>query len=225
MRTEGFTAPKGELTLVRHAWPRAGEMMIATALPSAKLPAEINAWRRANLRNVFRGYWRDRAATLLGVGHFTGSLLLRVFRGDGEILDLGLASMRVMTTAGATFMRDDFNAGSTDISTMKYHGFGTGTGAEAVGDTTLGTELTTQYNPDSTRPTGSQTTNGATVYRTVGTLTPDSGGVIAITEHGVFSATSAGTLLDRSKFAAVNLDSANGDSLQATYDFTIVAGA
>jgi hypothetical protein len=216
----------GELSLrVTRGWPSIHEQnTLRHALPSLKLDAEVAAWRRSNLRNVMRGYWRHSIADKLGVGHFTGALFLTVFRGDGTVLPLGLASMRVVTTAGCTFIRDDFNAGSTDITTMKFHGFGTGTTAEATGDTALVTELTTQYATDSTRPTGSQTTNGTTVYRTIATLTPDSGGTIAVTEHGIFSASSSGTLLDRSKFSAVNLDSTAGDSLQATYDFTITAG-
>jgi hypothetical protein len=106
---------------------------------------------------------------------------------------------------------------------MKYHGFGTGTTNEAAGDTTLVTELTTQYATDNTRPTGSLTEGAsANIFRTVGTLSPDAS--VAITEHGIFSqaANSGGTLLDRSKFAAINLVS--GDSLQVTYDLTVPSG-
>ena len=87
------------------------------------------------------------------------------------------------------------------------------------------TELTTQYATDSTRPTGSQTEGAsANIYRSVGTLSPDSGGTIAITEHGLFSAPSSTTLWDRSLFSAVNVVAAS-DSLQATYDCTFPAGS
>jgi hypothetical protein len=91
-----------------------------------------------------------------------------------------------------------------------------------VGDTALQTELTTQYNPDSTRATGSTTEASATVFRTVGTNTFDASA--AITEHGILSqaATGGGVLLDRSQFSAVNV--ANADSLQSTYDLTINTG-
>jgi len=149
-------------------------------------------------------------------------LYLRVVRADGRILDLGLASTRVVTTAGATFLVDNLRGAIATIANMKFHGIGTGTNAEAVGDTTLQTELTTEYSPDNTRATGSQTNNGAKVYRTVGTNTVDA--AAAVTEHGIFTqaATGGGTLLDRSKFSVVNL--ANGDSLQATYDFTVNDG-
>ncbi len=60
------------------------------------------------------------------------------------------------------------------------------------------------------------------IYRTV---VPDSGGTIAVTEHGVFSASSSGVLLDRTKFSAVSLDSTAGDSLQATYELRFTAGS
>ena len=39
-------------------------------------------------------------------------------------------------------------------------------------------------------------------------------------EHGIFSASSAGTLWDRTKFSAINLVGANGDGIQSTYDMT-----
>jgi hypothetical protein len=230
---QGTIAPSGELGLVvtrgaRHDWPTLGRgrlsATVAHALPSRGLPDEVNRWRRANARNVARGLWRHVAATKLGVGHFTGSLYLDLIRGDGTVVPLGLASMRVVTNNGVGYIVDAFQ-NIVELENMKYHGYGTGTNAEAVGDSALQTELTTQYNPDSTRPTGTTTENGSNVYRTVATLTPDSGGTIAVTEHGIFSATSAGTLLDRSVFSAVNLVAANGDSLQSTYDLTLTAGS
>jgi hypothetical protein len=46
----------------------------------------------------------------------------------------------------------------------------------------------------------------------------------AITEHGLFSQTRAGggTLMDRSKFAAINVVAT--DSIQFTYELTLTAG-
>jgi hypothetical protein len=127
-----------------------------------------------------------------------------------------------VTTAGVGFIVDAFQ-NILELEIMKYHGIGTGGTAEAVGDTALVTELSTGYNPDNTRATGSLTEGaGANVFRTVGTNTVDSSP--AITEHGIFSqaATGGGTLLDRSLFSAVNLVS--GDSLQSTYDLTFTSG-
>jgi hypothetical protein len=117
---------------------------------------------------------------------------------------------------------------TTDATTginFKYHGFGTGGTAEAAGDTALVTEFTTQYAVDNTRPTGTQTVGGSSnIYRTVATFSPDSGGTLAVTEHGIFSAASAGTLLDRSLFSVVNVVAAS-DSITSTYDLTLPAGS
>lgn len=150
--------------------------------------------------------------------------LAAVFGGD--VTEYGTLSTRVVTTAGVGYIVDAFQ-NLVEAENMKFHGFGTGTTAEATGDTALVTEESTQYNPDNTRPTGT-TTEGASanIYRTVGTYSPDSGGTRAITEHGIFSqaATGGGVLLDRSVFSAVNLVAAS-DSLQVTYELTFTAGS
>lgn len=192
-------------------------------LPRTGLDDRVNAWRTANFRNLVRGARRALVARRLRLSNFYGSLYLTKVSADGEFLELGLASMRVVTTAGVNFVVDAFQ-NTTELENLKFHGIGTGTNAEASGDTALQTELTTAYNPDNTRATGT-TTEGASanIYRTVGTNTVDA--TAAITEHGIFSvATSgSGTLLDRSQFSVINL--ASGDSLQSTYDLTLTAGS
>lgn len=143
-------------------------------------------------------------------------------RADGRRDDLGLVSYKVVTDAGVGFIVDAFQ-NSVELENMKYHGLGTGTTAEAASQTGLVTELSTAYNPDNTRATGSTTEGaGANVYRTVGTNTVD--GTAAVTEHGIFSqaATGGGVMLDRSVFSAINL--ASGDSLQTTYDLSLTSG-
>lgn len=198
--------------------------VIQHGCPQAGLPEHINRWRRSNVPNLWRGARRVFGARLLRSSHVYGALYLRVFRADGSVDELGLASMRVVTDAGVAFIVDAFQ-NTTELENLKFHGFGTGTNNEAAADTALQTELTTEYATDNTRPTGT-TAEGATanIYRTVATLDPDS--AVAITEHGVFSqaATGGGTLLDRSKFSAVNL-AASGDTLQATYDLTFTSGS
>lgn len=164
------------------------------------------------------------------------SLSVRVFRNLGlaqaglipwsEVVteDYGVVSRKVVTTAGVGYIVDAFQ-NLTELENMKFHGIGTGTTAEAVGDTALVTELTTEYNPNSTRATGTTTEAAANIYQTVATNTLDSG-TPAVTEHGIFTqaATGGGTLLDRSVFAAVNLTGANGDGIQTDYRFTVTAG-
>jgi hypothetical protein len=199
------------LNVLRHGLPRPG------------LATEINVWRIRNLPNLFRGLAQLWIALALGIPTHYGAVFLRKIGPDGRIIEYGLGSLRVVTTAGVTEICTRFaGTSAASIANFKYHGFGTGTTAEAIGDTALVTELTTEYAVDSTRPTGSQAASTNT-YTTVGTLSPDSGGTLAITEHGIFSATSAGTLLDRSKFTAVNLV-ASSDSLQVTYTLTVSAG-
>lgn len=242
MHKEGRTAPGGELHLKVTRGDRRFDQIAALSqypakelslaeiarygLPQPGLDPRVNAWRTANFRNLMRGAWRVLVARRLGVSNVYGSLYLTKITGDGEILELGLASMRVVTTAGVNYLTDAFQ-NTTELENLKFHGYGVGTTAEAVGDTALVTEETTQYATDSTRPTGT-TTEGASanIYRTVATYSPDSGGTRAITEHGVFSqaATGGGTLLDRSVFSAVNLV-AGSDSLQSTYDYTTAAGS
>lgn len=193
--------------------------------PNSRLPFAVNQWRQANCRRLIPQVARLAVARgaqkIHGMPFMYGALWLKMFRGD-DVLDLGLASLRVVTTAGVTYIAADIAASANDSNLFKFHGFGTGTTAEASGDTALVTELTTQYNPDNTRPTGSQA-SATNTYTTVATVSPDSGGTIAVTEHGIFTATSAGTLLDRSVFSAVNLV-AGSDSLQATYVLTLPAG-
>lgn len=217
------------------------------AFPHRHLAADVNRWRRRNLPHLWRGLWPvlvSKAAQFVG-GHAApvGALYLRRGRlqydGQGRLIvdgfgqpiltgavTFGLASLQVVTTVGVGYIVDAFQ-NLVELEEMKYHGFGTGTTAEASGDTALVTELTTQYVTNSIRPTGT-TTEGASanIYRTVATLSPDSGGTLAITEHGVFSDPDVGqgVLLDRTVFAAVNVVAAQ-DSLQATYELTLPAGS
>lgn len=195
-------------------------MLLWYGMPRPGLPREVLLWKLRNVPNFLRGFWRVAMARALGLPHFVGRLSVVVMRG-GQQVDYGIASLRVVTTVGVNYIVDAFQ-NLTELENMKFHALGTGTTAEAVGDTALVTELTTEYVGD-TRATGTQGEGAANVYRTVGTITLDSG-TPAVTEHGVFSAASAGTLLDRSKFAAINLVGANGDGIQATYDFTVNSG-
>ena len=242
MRASGRAAPTGSLglTVIRasgarqelaierpepRAWPyRPGMREIAACgLPADGLAAEVNEWRLRNMANLYRGARRVAAARIAGLSHVYGALWLELVRGDGTRLPYGLASLRVVTDSGVAFLVDAFQ-NLVELENMRFHGFGTGTTAEAASQTALVTELTTQYPTDNTRPTGSQAEAAANIFRTVGTLDPDAD--VAITEHGIFSqaATGGGVLLDRSVFSVINLSGAGGDTLQATYDFTVTSG-
>lgn len=196
-------------------------------LPQSDQHPDVQRWKAQNARNLFRGLQplKLMVAHGLKMPTFVGSLYARVLTGAGDEIDLGLVSVRVVTTAGVNFLVDAFQ-GSVEPELFRYHGIGTGTTAAAVGDTGLQTELTTEYNPNSTRATGTLTEGAsANIFRTVGTNTLDSG-TPAVTEHGILTqaATGGGTLLDRHVFSAINLDGTQGDGLQTTYDLTISAG-
>lgn len=185
-------------------------------------------WRvRQFFKNLFDGsllvplYARlaRRLGLLVAYSELTGLVL----HADGSATDYGLLGRRVITTAGVAWLATAFN-NTVEPETMNYHGFGTGTAAESAAHTALVTELTTEYVTNNTRPTGSQSTSTNT-YVTAGTLSPDSGGTLAITEHGLFNqaATGGGTMFDRTVFSAVNV-AASADSLLGTYTLTLPSG-
>jgi len=130
-------------------------------------------------------------------------------------LELGVLSRKVVTDAGVAFMVDDWYDGSKDITNFNAHGNGTGTTAEAVGQTALVTETGTRAAGTKSKPTAPQIRSVATISQT---------GTAAITEHGLFDSTtvSGSTMWDRSVFSAINV--VNGDSIQFTYTLTISSG-
>lgn len=128
-----------------------------------------------------------------------------------------------IVTVGKTALRDCFGGTGTPTCTpvqaFKYHGIGTNSTAVTASDTGCGTELTTQYNPDNTRATGSQTNNGANVYRTIATNTVDASATIQELCLMSQATTGGGTMWAHVLTGAVALSS--GDSLQTQYDLTI----
>jgi hypothetical protein len=148
------------------------------------------------------------------------SLRLESIRG-GLWTDHGIVSRRVITDAGVGQVVNAFR-NTFELELFNFHGLGTGATAEAVGQTALVTELTTQYSTDNVRPTGAQSAPAANQYQSVATITVDA--AATITEHGLFSqaAVPGGSLWDRSVFTGLALNS--GDSIIATYIATITSG-
>ncbi len=192
------------------------------AAPFRGLPDFINQWRLKNQWRVYTAALKVLVAQRMGFPVLYSRLYLTVIRKSGNVEEYGLASMRVVTTAGVNFLVDALQ-GTVEPELLNFHGIGTGTNAEAAGDTALQTELTTQYTTNNTRATGTQGEGAsANIYRTTGVNSVDAS--VAITEHGVLSASAvgSGTLLDRSVFSVVNLSS--GDSLSTQYDLTLSSG-
>jgi hypothetical protein len=99
---------------------------------------------------------------------------------------------------------------NSSASPFTYMAIGTNTTAAAVGDTSLGSELVRQAFTSS-----SVASNVVTLVTTYAAGT----GTGALTEAGIFNASSSGTMLSRIVFSAINKGSA--DSLTITWTITV----
>lgn len=133
---------------------------------------------------------------------------------NGTKTDYGVLGYRVVTTAFVNFVTDQLQTETSVFGDFKYHDSGVGTTAENASDTAIETT------DGESRATGTQTESAANAYRSVGTISYTS--TKAITEHGLFNDSSAGTLMDRTVFSAVNV--VNGESIQFTYTLTLSSG-
>jgi hypothetical protein len=132
----------------------------------------------------------------------------------------GIISLAVVfTNAGAAVVTNRIIQAGT---APKNIGWGVGTNAAAVGDTALQTESAPTTAGGRTVGTESRTTitNTNDNYQVTGTVT--AGSTLAITEAGLFDAVSAGNLLTRGVFSAVNVVS--GDSIAFTFGLKFVPG-
>jgi len=199
-----------------------GGSLSAELIPGAE-PAPL-LWRLRNwMRPAFLWGWlcyrlASAFTAITGIPTIVARLEATLIRADGRRVHYGVLGYRVVTDAGVAFLVDDWDNDATDITTMNYHACGTDSTAEAATDTALGAEATTVTD----RVAGTKSQPAANQLQTVGTQSFT--GTAAITEHGLFSSITegAGTLWDRSVFAAINVGS--GDSIQWTYTCTINSG-
>ena len=112
----------------------------------------------------------------------------------------------VFANAGKDIVTNRIKGSGTE---PQYCAIGTGAGTAAITDTTLFTEVETRVAGTSSRQT---TTTTNDTYQSVGTLSITA--TRAITNAGLFDASSAGNMLIKGDFATINLVS--GDSLQIT---------
>lgn len=115
----------------------------------------------------------------------------------------------IFTQAGEEIVADLVD-GTVAAPANWYIGWGTGAGTAAKGDTTLFTEAA------EARVTATESQPAADQNRFVGTITAT--GAKTITNAGVLSASTGGTLLLHSDFAGVTL--AINDSIQFTFTLT-----
>lgn len=138
----------------------------------------------------------------------TGRINFKLFGADGKLKDEREIN-NVVVTVGKNYLATWLTAATQADYFMRYIGLGTGTNAANASDTTLQTEL-------SSRVAGTLTPS-SNVWQNVASFGPgvDTG---AITESGIFSASSAGTMFARQTFAVINKGA--GDSLQVTWQIT-----
>ena len=139
----------------------------------------------------------------------SGRVNYKLFDSNGQIKEVRDID-NLVVTVGKNYLAAWLAAASQAGYFMQYVALGTGTNAASASDTTLQTELSTRV-----AGTESSSTN---VWQNVATFGAgvDTG---AITEAGLFSASSGGTMLARQVFSVIN--KAAGDSLQVTWQITL----
>ena len=123
----------------------------------------------------------------------------------------------LVVSAGAAGVASRINGAGSEAAFI-YIAVGIGTTAAAAGDTTLESEIVdsglVRAAATASRVTTDVTNDTAQLLYTFSVT-----GTKAVTESGVLNAASAGTLLARQVFSAVNV--VNGDSLQVTWKFDV----
>jgi len=128
---------------------------------------------------------------------------------DGNIKDERLIENLIVDT-GLNFICDRMK---DDETAMTHMALGSGSTAAAAGDTTLGSQLGSREALDS-----STVTNNQIVYVSSFEAGDATG---AVTEAGIFNASSGGTMLCRTVFSVVN--KAADDTLTVNWTITLTA--
>jgi hypothetical protein len=116
----------------------------------------------------------------------------------------------LVVTSGKNYIAAKMVATTNSPVSMTHMAIGTGSVSPAAGDTTLGVEG------------GRQSLTASTVSNNTVTYTatfPAGSGTGAVTEAGIFNASSSGTMLCRTTFPAVN--KASGDTIAITWVVTV----
>ncbi len=128
----------------------------------------------------------------------------------GNAVELSEAgwNANLVVTAGKNFIASRMEGTSSNV--MSHMGIGTGTTAAAVGDTALETQA------GRVSLTSTTVTTNSVAY--VATF-PAGTGTGAITEAGIFNASTGGTMLCRTVFSVINKGAA--DTLGITWTVTV----
>ena len=139
-----------------------------------------------------------------------GDLAIVLRDKDGNVKETR-EETNLVVSAGLNFICDRMEG--TSEAVMSHMAVGSGTTAAAAGDTDLESILGSREALDSTTVSGSTITYVASFEAGDGTG--------AITEAGIFNASTAGTMLCRTVFSVVN--KAADDTLQITWTITLSA--
>lgn len=139
----------------------------------------------------------------------TGRVNYKLFDANGNLKDERNVN-NVVVTVGKAYLATWLTAATQSGYFMQYVGVGTGSTAASASDTTLETPL-------ATRVAGTLSSVGA-VWQSVADF-PAGTNTGAITEAGIFSASTSGTMMARQVFSVINKGA--GDSLSVTWQLTI----
>ncbi len=138
-----------------------------------------------------------------------GRLNIKIIGPDGTVKEEQNVD-NLVVTVGLNFIASRIRDASASV--MSHMAVGSGTAPAAAGNTALGTELG-RVALTSTTATNNQVAYVATFGAGVGTG--------AVTEAGLFSASTGGTMLCRTVFSVVNKEAA--DTMSITWTVTIGA--
>lgn len=143
--------------------------------------------------------------------HTHGTYYVTVYGPDGQV-KASEEIPNVVTTVGKEFIASFLKSAAAAPATFtaKYVAIGTGSTAESIADTTLGTELA--------RQTGTVSYTSGGIYNVTATFATGAA-VGAVIEFGLLSSSANGTLLSRTvKSSAYNLGAS--DYIVVAYQMT-----
>lgn len=132
---------------------------------------------------------------------------------DGRVHDCRYINNTIVLV-GLQWLSGALTGDTATPTDMKYIELGTSTASVTTADTTLGAAVGTRATGTQSRVT---TTVTSDTYQAVGTVSITD--TWAVTECGLFSANSAGSMMARQTFAALNVVS--GDTVQITWQIAI----
>lgn len=196
---------------------------------------QVKVAARDNFKYVLRS--KDGKVKKLWKANLLGQLLLRLLRRKldpvGRFSKLAangirlpfvtgsyVSSLRVANTVvnvGEAGIASRINGAGSEAA-FTFIAIGTGTTSVNNTDTALASEITSgggaRASATASRTTTNVTNDTATLVNTF-----DFTATMAVTEAGAFNASSAGTMLNRQTFSAINV--VDGDSLEITVDVSV----